>query len=285
MQGRYWIGACLMACAFVALAGSGAATARKQVEASMVLTGSITVAPDGRVSAHTLDKPNKLEKGIVAMVNDTIPGWRFEPVLQQGKAVASTARMSLQVVAKKIDADHFSIRIRNANFSVPAADATSSANWMAGKSMTPPRYPPVAYRSGVTGTVYLVARLGTDGHVLDVAAEQVNLGFVGSESEMAYFRDALAKPALQVARSWRLTPATEEEAAAGRIRSVRIPVAYRLDAMPSYGHWESYVPGPKQPVPWLAGEVDALSSPDALVAGNVYEVGKGLHLLTPLGES
>jgi hypothetical protein len=273
-----------MACAFVALAGGGAAAARKQVEASMVLTGSITVAPDGHVSAYTLDTPAKLEKGIVAMVNDTVPSWRFEPVLRQGKAVASTARMSLQVVAKKVDADHFSIGIRNANFSVPAADATS-ANWMAGRSMTPPRYPPAAYRSGVTGTVYLVARLGTDGQVLEVVAEQVNLGFVGSESEMAYFRDALAKPALQVARSWRLTPASEEEAAAGKIRSVRIPVAYRLDAMPGYGHWESYVPGPKQPVPWLAGELDALSSPDALVAGNVYEVGKGLHLLTPLGES
>ena len=128
MQGRYWVGACLMACAFVAVAGRAPVAARKQVEASMLLTGSITVAPDGHVSAHTLDKPNKLERGIVAMVESAVPHWRFEPVLQQGKAVAVTARMSLQVVANQVDADRVSIRIRNANFSMPDADPPSSSN-------------------------------------------------------------------------------------------------------------------------------------------------------------
>ena len=284
MKGRYWVGACLMACAFAAFAAGGTTAVRAQVEASLLLTGSITVASDGRVSAHTLDKPDKLEPGIIAMINETVPNWRFEPVLQNGKAIAATAKMSFRVVANKVDADHYAMRIRNASFWMPDVAPTRSTGKTIRKEMTPPRYPAVAYRSGVAGTVYLVARLDTDGHVLDVVAEQVNLSLVASEREMDYFRDVLAAPALRAVRSWRLNPATDEEMASGKIRTVRVPVAYRLDREPGYGRWEPYVPGPKQRIPWLTDEANERSSPDALVAGGVYQFGEGLRLLTPLGD-
>jgi hypothetical protein len=283
MKGRYWIGACLMACAFVAVAASGNAAVRKQVEASMLLTGTIDIGVDGSVTGHALDHADKLEAGVIGLVDRTLPAWRFEPVVEDGKAHKATAKMSLLIVANKLDADHFTVRIRSANF---AEDRPLTEAGIGRKEMAPPKYPAEAYRSGVTGTVYLLVRVDRQGRVADVAAEQVNLRIIDSERQMRHWRDVLAEPALKAARNWQFNPPTARQKMDGGFWSVRVPVSYALvDEAAKYGKWEPYVPGPRQDVPWLnsASEGPA-SSPDALVAGGVYEVGQGLRLLTPLGD-
>jgi len=286
MQGRYWIGACLMACAFVALAGGSVAAVRQQVEASMLLTGTIDIGADGRVTGHALDHPEKLEAGVIGLVGRTLPTWRFEPVVSDGKAHEATAKMSLLIVANKLDADHFTVRIRSANF----ADADEPAgSTLRSEQLEPPRYPANAFRDGVSGTAYAVVRVDRLGRVVDAAVEQVNLRVIGTPWQMASWRDAFAQATEKAARKWQFTPPVTGKHVDDQYWSARVPCAYYASAVgsgePKYGRWQPYAPGPRQTIPWLngAGE-DVASSPDAMLAGGVYQLGEGLRLLTPLGE-
>ena len=77
----------------------------------------------------------------------------------------------------------------------------------------------------------------------------------------------------------------------GRCRKRRSEVLFREGAgglsIPGegtkYGAWSVYIPGPRKEIPWLhLHDMDDWSAPDTLVAGGVYQPGKGLHLLTPL---
>jgi hypothetical protein len=129
-------------------------------------------------------------------------------------------------------------------------------------------------------------RINRDGRVADVFAEQVNLRVVGSEREMEQMREMLTRPAIAATRRWTFTIPTTGDEADAEYWSLRVPVEYVLgDTLPGYGEWQVYIPGPRQKAPWSARELRADESPDAMVAGRVYQEGRGLKLLTPLGES
>jgi len=285
MSKRPWMALPLLVCAFVVLA-AGPGAVRKQVESSMLVTGTIDIEPDGSVSGHRLDQPEKLPKGVVLLIRRSTPDWRFEPVLVDGKAVKARARMSLRVVAKKIDQTSFNVEIRNASF---GEEREAPGTQVESVGMKPPNYPRAAWSSGITGTVYLVVRIGRQGTVEDVVAEQVNLRVIGSERQMQQGRDLLAQAAVQAARHWTFKPPTLGVHAAEPFWSARIPVDFAFDDDPSiskhgqYGKWEAYVPGPRQLVPWILESADS-ESPDAMMAGGVYQVGQGPRLLTPLGK-
>jgi hypothetical protein len=278
MKKLHWLAAGLLLWVCVAVAG-GRGAVLKQREASMLLTGSVSIAADGSVSSHTLDHPEKLKSGIVDLVDGAAAHWRFRPILDHGKAVASRSRMSLRLVASRQDPEHYIVRISGAHFWQESHDEFEHET-IQKKQLNPPRYPEGALRYGVSGTVYLVARIDVDGKVLDVAAEQVNLRVADDEQGMKRWRALLAKSALDAAKSWEFSPAAKD----AETRSVRIPVSFLIQGRPEpeYGKWESYIPGPKQSVPWLHDQDSDSTSPDALVAGGVYEVGEGLRLLTPL---
>lgn len=92
-----------------------------------------------------------------------------------------------------------------------------------------------------------------------------------------------AKPALLAARKWRFEVHTTGESANDEYWSVRVPVDYQFAGeKQEYGQWQAYIPGPRQEVPWVEEDPDSGESPDAMVAGGVYEIGKDLKLLTPL---
>ena len=63
----------LLACSFTSTAANGPGAVRKQVESSMLVTGTIDITPAGDVIAHTLDKPEKLPKGTVEMTTRLLP--------------------------------------------------------------------------------------------------------------------------------------------------------------------------------------------------------------------
>ncbi|HIY72118.1 MAG TPA: energy transducer TonB, partial [Candidatus Luteimonas excrementigallinarum] len=83
------------------------------------------------------------------------------------------------------------------------------------RAMNPPRYPPAALRSGITGTVILIISVDAQGNVTDVEVERSSRN-----------RD-LDRAAIQAARKWRFNPAqVDGVASAGR---VRVPVDFNLD--------------------------------------------------------
>ncbi len=291
--------AIVLACLASVADARNARAVRKQAEGSMLVTGRVTITREGRVDGWTIDRRDDLPPAVVNVIDASAPGWRFEPILLDGKPAHGSARMSLRMVAERIDDERFRVSIRDGYFGreavrmakrvdgSPDAPADEAPGDQVGKArMGAPRYPDLALRAGVTGTVYVVVRIGHSGQVEDAAVEQVNLRVVGPEREMARMRDMLAQSALAAARRWEFHPPTHGEAADEPFWSVRVPVDYRIHGLgqpAEYGRWEVYVPGPRMPVPWQMESLEGSDiAPDTLVAGEVYQAGTALKLLGPL---
>ncbi len=281
-----WLVAAALALVPLMATAAGPREVRKQVESSMLVTGEVAITADGRVDTIALDQPEKLPPGIVDFVQGQVRDWTFEPVLREGRAVPARSRMSVRVVGKKIDKDRATIAIRNAAFPGPAPAEGESVS---SKSMRPPSYPPAAANGGATGTTYLVLKIGRDGKVIDVIVEQVNLTVVARENDMVKLRKLFANASLAAARKWTFRPPTIGELAGAEYWSARVPCEYLLDGQrpgTAYGSWQSYVPGPRQSIPWQEDSESASFSPDALAEGGVYLAGgkNQLRLLTALDQ-
>ncbi|MCM2335251.1 MAG: hypothetical protein NDI66_00475, partial [Pseudomonas sp.] len=95
--------ALLMAVALAAgaAAAQGPGAVRKQVESSMLLTGTIDLRADGTVAGHAVDQDARLTPALRDLVADATATWRFEPVTLDPGSTIGRARMSLRLVAKK----------------------------------------------------------------------------------------------------------------------------------------------------------------------------------------
>lgn len=273
----------LLLCVCCAVAG-GRAAVRRQMEMSMLVTGSIDIGSDGSVSAHAVDQPGKIPPGVLQLIGQAVPRWRFEPILVDGRAVPARARMGLRVVARQQDDGTYTLGIRSASFGEEGGVEEESVT---AARMTSPRYPVAAAASNVSGTVYLVLKVGRAGTVDDVVDEQVNLTVLGTEMQMQQARRLLANAAKVAARNWEFRVPTRGERVDDPYWSARVPVEFALydgagkpGNVDPYGSWQAYIPGPRTEAPWARDS--ASNAPDAMVAGGVYPTGSGPRLLTPL---
>lgn len=280
MKKQWLLGLAALAMTGLAVA-AGPGAARKRAEASMLVTGDITVASDGSVTGYTLDRQDKIPPEVVSLIGRVAPTWRFEPVKQNGQAVAAKAHMSVRLLAQRQspDSKSYVVHIAGANFGEEGAGGESISY----ATRSAPGYPSNAVAAGVQGTVYLLIRVGRDGKVADVGVEQVNLGVVGTETEMKVWRNVLANPAVRVARSWIFNLPTKGMHVNDPEYVARVPITYHLNKGIArddlYGTWESYVPGPKEVISWAK---DSGGSADALPDDGLYLVNSGLKLITPL---
>jgi hypothetical protein len=279
---RFFVGATSLAIAGLALA-AGPGAVRKQVEASMLLTGSIVVAPDGSVASYALDKADKVPADIATLVTHATQRWHFEPVMRDGHAVTARAPMSLRIVARheSPDSTDYVARIAGATF---GQEDTPTAETVSYATRQPPGYPDIAARGRVGGTVYVLLRIDHDGSVVDAEAEQVNLAVVSSENDMKAWRKVFAKPSVEAARKWTFHVPTTGPHANDRYFVARVPILYSIERTSPearYATWQVYVPGPKETAPW-ANDDRSVGSTDALPEGQIQLVGTGLKLTTPL---
>jgi hypothetical protein len=280
MKKQWLMGLAAFAVTGLALA-AGPGAARKHAEASMLVTGEIAVAQDGSVTGYTIDRQEKIPPEVVGLIGRAAPKWHFQPVMQEGHAVAAKAHMNIRLVARheSDDSDTYVIHIASATF----GDYGAGGESMTYAQRTPPSYPRDAVAAGVQGTVYLLLRVGRDGKVADAAVEQVNLGVAGSAREMKIWRDVLANPALRVAKGWTFNLPTKGLHVNDPEYVTRVPVMFRLNRNERpddlYGTWLAYVPGPKEPIAWAKNDD---SSADALPDNGLYLVNSGLKLTTPL---
>lgn len=259
--------------------------AARQVQSSMLVTGTIEVNTDGTVATHSIDQVAKLPKGVAGFIDKNVASWTFKPVTHEGRAAKLHNRMNLLLVARKLDGDKYLIRMQAANF-LPLRQETQKGHEVARRQITPPSYPSRVLSDGVTGTVYLLMKIGRDGRVQDVIAEQVNLRALGSQSQMTRWRNGLADASVRAARNWTYTPPTQGAWVDEPFWMARTPVDfdYYGSTPVGYGEWSAYIPGPRQSNPW-AKQAEAEASPEALAAGGLQQVGsEELKLLTPLGE-
>ena len=262
---------------------AGPNAVRKRAQASMLVTGVVEVAPDGSVHEYAIDQSDKLPPVVVDLIRKNVPAWTFGPVLVNGQPVVAKAKMSLRIVAKRIDDQHESIGIAGAQFGQEDDDATEHVSY---KEHPAPRYPNLSLRAHVSGTVYVLARIDRQGQVADVAVEQVNLGVYASDNEMAEFRKDLAKASLAAVRQWTFNTPTHGKGIARDYWVARIPINYSVNGytpVAKYGQWQAYVPGPSEFVPWAHTDTLLAGSADATPDGSIQQIDQGLHLKTQLG--
>lgn len=274
---RLLAGWCCMMLASVALA-AGPRAASRQMQASMLVSGSITVAADGSVKSYLVDHPERLPREVVGLIDSNVPLWRFEPVVRDGKPVVAQAAMNLRVVAVPVGNGDYTLNIAGTGFGRPSSHGSHEGPSISYKQRIPPAYPTAAVNARVSGTAYLLLAIDPTGHVQHVDAEQVNLDVVGGDREMNRWRGVLARAAVDAARHWTFNVPDVTDDAAPPYRLARVPVAFtfQTDRQPQYGQWHQYLPGPRM-VPAWAVKLDVGESADTAGADTLSAVGGGLR--------
>lgn len=252
-----------------------------QFEASMLVTGSLDIETDGSVSAHAIDQEEKVPAYVTAIIGRAVGSWRFEPVIVDGVAVRARARMTLRLLATPVGTDDLAVTLASATF---GEYDPKNSDYVTRVRMRAPDYPFFALERGATGTVYLLLKIDRKGRVAEAIAEQVNLDGVTDEETMATLRKRFTESALSVTHRWKFAPPTTGEYVDAPFWSLRVPVNFIMNrdepGNEAYGKWTAYMPGPRQPAPWL--REDDPGANDAIASGTVQQTGTGYRLLTSL---
>jgi hypothetical protein len=256
--------------------------AERLAESSLLVGGTIDIAADGKVVGYKLDNADKLPKAVLDMVARHAPHWKFDPIaLPEG--THSRSPMSLLFVAKKREDGNFALELRGASFEadVPEAERVSIA-----RRGRMPAYPDDLAARGINGTVYLSVRIGRDGKVMDIDASHVNLRTIGSESEMANWREQFRLASIKAVRGWSFKPPSAGAEVDAPYWTGTLPVAFTVMGYPEPkpDQWETYIPGPRKPIPWVDSLGMTAEHSDALAPNRFHTPGQGRRLLTPLGE-
>lgn len=279
---KHWSwGLLLMLVSGVAFAASPPAVA----ELSMLLTGSIVIAPDGNVQGYGLDHPEKLTPAVTAVVDKAAAAWKFVPVEIDGRTVPAKAKMYLRLVATPRADGQFVVRIRGASFGATGEPDGGLAYTPQAKKIYP-HYPMEAIRARAGGTAYLVIKVGHDGTVLDAVAQQINLTVRGNARRMTFLRKALADASLSAAKRWTFEIPTTGPHAGQPWWVAHVPVDYAVSEIGTrpedlYGQWQAYVPGPVVSVPWEQVSPLASESVDTVPSGAVFANSSALQLIGP----
>lgn len=259
-------------------------TIRTQAEASMVLSGTVDVGPEGQVEGFALDQRDDVPVPIAGFVDEVVNAWRFAPGTEDGRPVRMRTPVTLRIGGKSQPDGATLLTLLAANFDHYDPAATDTVTSL---TMRPPSYPDSVASIGGRGDVLLLLKIGRDGHVLDVATEQVNMKVVARGAEMQRMRDVLARASMAAARSWSFRAPTTGRDKDANDWTVRVPVSFAFHGEDvRYGAWDVYVPGPRQQAPWRADRALADDAGGLLPAGGVYMADAtppGPQLLTPPG--
>ena len=256
-------------------------TAVKQIESSLLVTGTVDVDAGGRVLGYAVDEPEKLPQGILNMTAGIAPHWQFEAAAKE--AQPERLKMRLFFVSRKVDATSYEVGLRSADFAKADASLESRLRIDYSKFIRP-HYPKLWETAGVTGTVFLAVRVGRDGRATDVAVRQTNVETLASQAQLRRLREAAERSVLAAAAQWRFLVPTQGPDADQTQWVGQVPIEFSFErAPPDYGKWRPYVAGPYVPVPWM--EEDARSAdqgPEALSPGALHSTTDSRRLISPL---
>jgi TonB family protein len=280
---RHWCLATLLLVSTVSV-GLYAEALRELAEASLMVEGKVLLNPDGTVASYTLREPEKLPEPVVDLIQQSLPSWKLQ--FYRTPVAPVEESMTLRIVAKDIDRKHTTIRIAGAQFQDESEPKRESIHSL---TRVQPTYPRRSREDGMSGTVYLLVRVGPDGKVLDAAAEQVNLHRYTQQNMLDIYRKDLASAAVKAAAQWTFSVPSEGPSAKLPCWYVRMPVHFHITNSgydehngSQYGSWEIYVRGPRETIPWVQDKLLLAQSPDATPDGTLHQLGSGAELMTPL---
>lgn len=275
-----WLGVVL--CAFLSFQAVAAThdEIRKQVEASMLVSGTIEINPDGSVRTYAIDQAAKLSPSINDCIRQTVTAWRFQ--VDTKKEVIAKARMTLRLLAKSVDDKHIAVSVGGETIGKDDGLPTDDLQF---DHRAVPAYPKVALDARATGVVYLLLRVNRDGKVDDAWVEQVNLTTYSSDLNVELMRKTFAKATLGSAKRWTFHVPTTGALASAPYWVARLPISFEINGFPydledgQFGKWSVYLRGPRHPVLWDGDPKLLSSAPDAVPEGGVQTLGVGPQLL------
>lgn len=237
-------------------------------EASMLVTGTVHINPDGSVMNYTLDHPEELDSSVKELVDQNVKRWNFQ--FASAPSATATENLSVRLVARMLDDRHVSLRIAGVSFD--DAEVPEDENIRYDKKHGAD-FPKAAFEEGVWGTAYVLLRVGRDGRVQEASVEQVDLGTFAPTADMARYRKYLGDAAVKGIRQSTFKVPTKGKNADQPYWLVRIPVNFLNPNDPepvAYGAWQTYVPGPRADVSWLDHPELAAGAPDAVPDGMLH---------------
>lgn len=247
----------------------------KIAEASMLVTGTVELNTDGSLHNYTLDHQEKLQAAVVDLIQRNVPAWRFTFSSQPTSMPKES--MSLRIVAKNIDQQHTTLSIAGVQLDDAAMAGNDYVHSVEHKPA--PVFPSYSLHGGVSGSVYLLVKVGRDGKVADIATEQVNLRKEYEQTNMELYRKDLADAAEKAVRQWTFVTPTTGKWVNEKYWLLRMPVNFHiantdmdLHSGFDYGTWEVYIPGPRKRVPWLSDQRLIADAPDMTPDGTTHQL-------------
>lgn len=214
--------------------------------------GLLSMDARGTVTAVTIS--SAVSPAVARVVEQSVRGWTFQPVVREGKPVAVSAVMQLELRAHQVDGG-YRLQIERAWF-------YQQRRVLPGAAMTPPRYPQAALKSGIEAAVVLALRVNAQGTVVDVVP--IRFAFPQGRVEKRYLLDwgpVFAGAGAAAARQWQFAPATTTDASAVDVTLI-VPITFQVDACSracdgkgtAQVAWARRFYMPQLPIPWLTGE-------------------------------
>lgn len=253
------------------LALAGMAQAADKARFTAEVEGRITIGTDGRVVDVQLEDADWMGQPVLEGYLLKIRGWRFEPVVEDGKPINATSPMRLRLAAVRDDA------AKTAHFAIEQAwfpDPAQSRELPEGMKHFPV-YPTDAARNGVGAVVILVARVDAEGVPEEMGVEYLHLVGSNPGNHAKHLGRQFVQATEAAARRWRIPGADARGL-------VRIPVKYTPPASSSpRAGWEPVYPVPHQAPAWIA-KATAAEAPVLELAANGTPASPKLRLLTAL---
>lgn len=249
------------------------------VELGMLVTGTVTVNPDGSVKAYTIDHADQLPPGVQSLLVKVLPGWSFDAIKAAGKTIPANTRMSVRVTGtvtgtskqrvdgKQVEQNTVQIGVADIDLHCPPphADLTYARGcdpaatlhyWPADKPPALPQYPLAAVKLQAGGAVHLYLDVDSAGRIMQAAVGRVDLYMLVSRPE--HLRKLLGDAALKATQDWQFSvPTAGPHALAGHWvveQTLEFVIAGDHAASVGYGHWLAYQRGPDQAIPWADAE-------------------------------
>lgn len=235
----------------------------------MDVDGEVQIATDGHVSDYRLT--TKLEPAVADLVERSTRGWKFEPVLIDGKPVLAKTHVHLRLRAEPAG-DHDNVRLRVVQVSFGAPKFVK---------FRPPHYPQEAVDYHLGGRVLLTLKIDERGDVVDVLPYQTSLDHrANSEQQAEHFRGVLERASVAAARNWHFDMTEQVNGkAVGMVAMVPIMFTVSDGGKPLPNAWRAFAPGPIHVAPWASQQaVDA----DTLKEGSALALQSQFHLQEPV---
>lgn len=249
----------------------------------MLVSGTMDINPDGSVRSYTMDHAEKIPPIVLTLIKQSAPTWRF--LVNTKHNVIAQAKMSLRVEAEPVEDGKMAFSIEGVDFNEWSGPASAQ---LKERYMPPPLYPQSAIMEHVSATVYMILQIGRDGHVMELAPEQVNFTSPVSRMRAGYMERAFIATTTAGMRRWTFDVPTTGPDAGEPYWYACVPATFTISAegtsrpTAAYGSWQPYLPGPHLALPsWMQSQTGLASAPDAIPDGGITQLHSALHLAAP----